>query len=78
MTFKRYSKDLFVISINSLINLEKVCMRLYKPLQLPYFINVEVFGKFGEITIYYVFVKCSEDLDAKIQEEINKALSKEN
>lgn len=74
MTFKRYSEDLFVISINSLINLEKVCMCLYKPLQLLYFINVEVFGKFGEITIYYVFVKCSEDLDEKIQEEIRKVL----
>lgn len=74
--FKRYDVDFFVISVKNLLNLEKVCMCLYKTLQLPYFINVEVFGKFGEITIYYIFVKCSEDLDKKIQEEINKALMK--
>ena len=76
--FKRYSEDLFVISIDNLRALEAASMCLYKVLHLPYYINIEVFGKFGEITIYYVFVKCSEDLDAKIQEEINKALSKEN
>lgn len=74
--FKRYSEDLFVISVKNLRNLEKVSMCLYNVLLLPYFINVEVFGKFDELTIYYVFVKCSEDLDAKIQEEINKALLK--
>lgn len=74
--FKRYSGDLFVISVKNLRNLEKVSMCLYNVLSLPYFINVDVFGRFDELTIYYVFVKCSEDFDAKIQEEINKALMK--
>mgnify|MGYP004507648457 FL=1 len=75
--FTRYSEDLFVVSINNLIDLQKVSMCLYNVLHLPYFINVEAFGKFGEYTVYYVFVKCSEDLDGKIQEEIKKALHKE-
>lgn len=76
--FKRYSGDLFVISIDNLFDLEKASMCLYKVLHLPYYIKIEVFGKFNEIKIYYVFVKCSEDFDAQIQEEINKAFHKEN
>lgn len=77
--FKRYSEGLFVISIDNLPDLEKASMCLYKVLHLPYFIEIKVFGMFGEIRIYYVFVKCyDESYDAKIQEEINKALSKEN
>lgn len=77
--FKRYSEDLFVFSIDNLPDLEKASMCLYKVLHLPYFIEIKVFGMFGEIRIYYVFVKCcNESYDAKIQEEINKALSKEN
>lgn len=76
MIFNRYSKDLFVFSINSIIDLEKVSACLCNELHLTYFISTEVFGKFGELTIYYVFVKCSEDLDEKIQEEINKVLMK--
>lgn len=74
--FKRYSLDLFVISVKNLRNLEKVSMCLYNVLHMPYFINVEVFGKFNELTIYYFFVKCSEDFDMKIREEINKVLMK--
>lgn len=74
---KRYSDDLLVISIDNLPNLEKASMCLYNVLHLPYFINIEVFGKFNEIKIYYVFIKCSEDFDAQIQEEINKAFHKE-
>lgn len=77
--FKRYSEDLFVIYIDNLPDLEKASMCLCNVLNLPYFIEIEVFGMFGEIRIYYVFVKCcDENYDAKIQEEINKALSKEN
>lgn len=77
--FKRYSGDLFVISIDNLPDLEKASMCLYNVLHLPYFINIEVFGRFDEIKIYYVFIKCSdEDYDAKIKEEINKAFHKEN
>lgn len=72
--FKRYSEDLFVISIDNLPDLEKASMCLYNVLHLPYFINIKVFGIFDEIKIYYVFIKCSEYFDAKIQEEINKAI----
>ena len=73
--FKRYDEDLFVISIDNLRALEAASMCLYKVLHLPYYINIEVFGKFGEIKIYYVFVKCSdEDYDAQIEKEINKAI----
>lgn len=73
--FKRYSEDLFVISIDNLRALEAASMCLYKVLHLPYYINIEVFGKFGEIKIYYVFVKCSDkDYDAQIQKEINRAI----
>lgn len=75
--FKRYSGDLFVISIDNLPDLEKASMCLYNVLHLPYFINIEVFGRFDEIKIYYVFIKCSEYYDAQIQEEINKAFHKE-
>lgn len=75
MTFKRYSGDLFVISIDNLPDLEKASMCLYNVLHLPYFINIEVFGKFEEIKIYYVFVKCcNESYDAKIQEEIKHSV----
>lgn len=73
--FKRYSEDLFVISVDNLRALEAASMCLYKVLHLPYFIKIEVFGKFSEIKIYYIFVKCSnEDCDAQIQKEINKVL----
>lgn len=73
--FKRYSEDLFVISVDNFRALEAASMCLYKVLHLPYYINIEVFGKFGEIKIYYIFVKCSDEVyDAQIQKEINKAI----
>lgn len=76
--FKRYGKDFFLISVNNLLDLESVSRCLYNVLHLPYFIGIEVFGKLDEVTIYYIFVKSSdEDYDAQIQKEINKALHKE-